>query len=152
MKESYKYIILITLLFLVFAIIDVSLSGIFKTYLTIIFTSFCITKVENYKIIIPFVVLSGIINDTLFSGYIGPFTVIFLLTLALYKFIKSYFPINRFTSFLLTSSLIVLALSLRLKFYGILKFELSTLIFSIILYPLMNAVFKKGGEITAKYE
>ncbi len=141
MNKDAKLLIFLIVIFFLLCIVDVSLSEIFKTYFTVMFVCFVSVNIEKYETIIPLIIFYGIINDIIFSAYIGPFTLIFLITFGIYRTIKFYFPINKFLSYLLMCIVTIFLLSVRMKFYKIAIFELATFIFSIPIYYTLNFVF-----------
>ncbi len=138
MNKSLKLFLTVIFIFLMCVIFDTSLSGIFKTYFTIMLMSFLIVKIKKDKLILTVLVIAGIITDTIFSPYIGPFTLSFLIGYAAYKIIKTYFPITDLPSYLISCAIILFLLSLRAKFSEILTFEVINLSLSIPVYYLLN--------------
>ncbi len=144
MSENVKLFLIIFISFVVFAIFDTALSGLFRIYFTLMFVSFFMVKMKKMSDILLVIVFCGVLDDILFSWYIGPFTLTLFIVFGLYRIAKAYLPISDTISYFSICATAVFLLSVRTKFYNIIPAEISTLVFSIPVYYLLQTIFKQA--------
>ncbi len=129
-------------------LLDISLSGKIKVYFTVLCLSFVLVKLKP----IPgfyFAITSGILMDILFSTYVGPITIIFILIAGLSLVIHTHYKINDIIFFFTLSISALLLAFIRVRFAGFLQFSLMSILVGFPVYLLLNAVFIK---LVRKYE
>ncbi len=138
------------ILFLVFAFLfilaDIIFSPLLKVSFSFIYISYIISLLD-VPYIFYFSVIFGIFFDTVFSTYIGPYTLAFFLIALFAYLLHSFYNIKKlFLQFLLIPICFIPYLLMNRNVKGILYSLLFTEVAALAIYPLLDYINKRIND------
>ncbi len=149
MRVKLKSLFYLTMISVFLVFVDVSLSGTFSVYFSLIFIAFCIAETNDIKLVVALFIITGIFDDIFFAGYVGPFVLSYFVVFGIHYISKTYFHLPKAVSYFADALILVTLISSRFKFRHLPVYAVSTIIFSALLYPVFLFLFeivKKPGE------
>jgi len=141
-----KYIIYLSIIFLVFLIADIAASNLINVYFTPILISFLIIFIPE-KESIYFIVTFTIIFDTVFSSFVGFYLFIALLMLSVSYIIKQFYSVNKILLYIIICAISEFLLIVRISFYNGIIFATVSAVVAIATYPLLSRILKNAEAI-----
>ncbi len=136
-----KYVIYLSILFIVLFIMDVAASNSINVYLSPILVSFLIVFMSE-KQNIYFVVTFATIFDTIFSTFVGFYLFIALLAMAISYIIKHLYSVNKFTLYIVICAISEFLLIVRISLHKGVVFAFISAIIATAAYPLFSKILK----------
>ena len=141
-----KHIIYLSIMFLVFLIVDVAASSLINVYLTPILTSFLIVFITE-KESIYFIVTFTVIFDTVFSSFVGFYLFIALLMLSISYIIKQFYSVNKILLYVIICAISEFLLIVRISFHKGIVFAIVSAVIAIAAYPLFSRMLKNAEVV-----
>jgi hypothetical protein len=138
-----KYFLTVIAVFILFIILDMSMSTVWYIYITPILVSFLIVK-SKHKESIYLIALLALVFDSIFSTFIGFYLFIVFIMTSIIFVIKKFYTVNEYLVFLLISSASEFLLIIRVSLRNAIIFALIALAVSSVLYPLLINIEKLG--------
>jgi membrane-associated HD superfamily phosphohydrolase len=138
-----KYFLTVIAVFILFIILDMSMSTVWYIYITPILVSFLIVK-SKHKESIYLIALFALIFDSIFSTFVGFYLFIVFIMASISFVIKKFYTVNEYLMLLLISSASEFLLIIRVSLRNAIIFALIALAVSSVLYPLLINVEKLG--------
>ena len=138
-----KYIIYLSIIFLVFLIVDIAASNLINVYLTPVLVSFLIIFIPE-KESIYFIATFAAIFDTIFSYFVGFYLFIALLMLSISYIIKQFYSINKVLLYVIICAISEFLLIVRISFRKGIVFAIVSAVIVIAFYPLLSRTLKNA--------
>jgi hypothetical protein len=134
------------ILFAILVLIDSSVSGFLKVYISLSFLSVTIVYLD-YIPSIYFALISGVVFDIFFASYIGQFTFPIILITLFLQTIKSIYAIHK----LILSFIFIVLLLGAIYAFSRNRGLFDYLVFSAILIPIWSVILRSlGANYNAK--